>query len=105
MAGVIKNSLSVDMDSLGVDYVVALKLSEIYAWTVDFFKLEKGDKFKLVFEQRYINDSIYAGIGDIKAAFFEHKGKPIYAFPFAVDSLKNQKDYYDQEANSLRSTF
>ena len=105
VAGVIKNSLSVDMDSLGVDYVVALKLSEIYAWTVDFFKLEKGDKFKLVFEQRYINDSIYAGIGDIKAAFFEHKGKPIYAFPFAVDSLKNQKDYYDQEANSLRSTF
>jgi len=94
IAGVIKNSLSVDMDSLGVDYNVTLNLADVYAWTIDFFKLEKGDKFKIIYDERYINDSIYAGVTPIKAAYFEHKGKPIYAFPYVVDSLKQIEDYY-----------
>ena len=105
IAGVIKNSLSLDMDSLGVDYNVTLNLADIYAWTIDFFRLEKGDKFKIIYDERYINDSIYAGVAPIKAAYFEHKGTPIYAFPYVVDSLKNIEDYYDQDANNLRSTF
>lgn len=105
IGGVIKNSLSLDMDSLGVDYNVTLNLADIYAWTIDFFRLEKGDKFKIIYDERYINDSIYAGVSTIKAAFFEHKGKPIYAFPYMVDSLKRIEDYYDQDAKNLRSTF
>lgn len=105
VGGVINNSLSMDMDSLGVDYNVTLNLAEIYAWTVDFFRLEKGDKFKIIYDERYINDTIYAGVGEIKAAYFEHKGKPIYAFPYETDTINKVKDYYDQEANSLRSTF
>ncbi len=105
VAGTLKNSLSMDLDSLGVDYSVTINLSEIYAWTLDFFRLEKGDKFKIVYDERFINDSIYAGSGPIKAAFFEHKGKPIYAFPYVSDSIKNIQEYYDQDANNLRSTF
>ena len=105
IAGVIKNSLSVDMDSLGVDYNVTLNLADIYAWTIDFFRLEQGDRFKIIYDERYINDSIYAGVTAIKAAYFKHKGKPIYAFPFVADSLKSLTDYYDQDANNLRSTF
>ncbi|UOY09180.1 peptidoglycan DD-metalloendopeptidase family protein [Muricauda sp. SCSIO 64092] len=105
VAGTIKSSLSLELDSLGVDYIVTINLSEIYAWTVDFFKLEKGDKFKIIYDEKYINDSIYAGSGRIKAAYFEHKGKPIYAFPYVSDSIKNILEYYDQDANNLRSTF
>lgn len=105
VAGVIKNSLSIDMDSLGVDYNVTLNLADIYAWTIDFFRLEKGDEFKIIYEERYINDSIYAGVEPIQAAYFKHKGKPIYAFPYVADSLKSITDYYDQDANNLRSTF
>jgi len=105
VAGTIKNSLSMDLDSLGVDYSVTIALSEIYAWTIDFFRLEKGDKFKIIYDKKFINDSIYAGSGAIKAAYFEHKGKPIYAFPFVADSIKNIQEYYDQSANNLRSTF
>jgi hypothetical protein len=81
------------MDSLGVDYNVTLNLADIYAWTIDFFRLEQGDKFKIIYDERYINDSIYAGVSPIKAAFFEHKGTPIYAFPFVADSLKSLTDY------------
>ena len=105
VAGTIKNSLSMDLDSLGVDYSVTINLSEIYAWTIDFFRLEKGDKFKIIYDEKYIGDSIYGGSDFIKAAYFEHKGTPIYAFPYVTDSLKQIQDYFDQDANNLRSTF
>jgi murein DD-endopeptidase MepM/ murein hydrolase activator NlpD len=105
VGGIINSSLSEAMDNLGVDYGVTIALSEVYAWSIDFFKLEKGDKFKVIFDERYINDTIYAGYGPIKAALFEHKGRTIYAFPYVTDSLKNILDYYDQDANNLRSTF
>jgi len=105
VAGTIENSLSMELDSLGVDYAVTINLSEIYAWTIDFFRLEKGDKFKIIYNEKYINDSVYAGSGAIKAAFFEHKGKPIYAFPYVSDSIRKIQEYYDQDANNLRSTF
>ena len=105
VGGVIDNNLSETLDNLGVDYGLTIDLSEVYAWTIDFFRLEKGDRFKLIFDERYINDTIYAGHGPIKAALFEHKGRPIYAFPYVTDSLKNILDYFDQDANNLRSTF
>jgi murein DD-endopeptidase len=105
VAGIIANNLSESLDALGVDYAVTIALSEIYAWTIDFFKLEKGDKFKILYKERYISDSIYAGFEPIEAAYFEHKGKPIYAFAYETDSLKQITDYFDQEANNLRSTF
>lgn len=105
IAGIIKNNLSQSLDALGVDYAVTISLSEIYAWTIDFFSLEKGDRFKILYKERYINDSIYAGFDPIEAAYFEHKGKPIYAFAYETDSLKQITDYFDQDANNLRSTF
>ncbi len=105
IGGIIDHSLSMSIDTLGVDYNLTFALSDIYAWTIDFGRLDKGDKFKVVFEERYINDSIYAGIGSVKAAYFEHKGKTIYAFPYISDATNNILEYFDQEANNLRSTF
>ncbi|WP_375325721.1 peptidoglycan DD-metalloendopeptidase family protein [Flagellimonas sp. GZD32] len=105
IGGIIENNLSMTIDTLGVDYNLTYALSDIYAWTIDFGRLDKGDKFKVVFEERYINDSIYAGIGSVKAAYFEHKGKTIYAFPYISDATNNILEYFDQEANNLRSTF
>lgn len=105
IGGVIDHSLSMSIDTLGVDYNLTFALSDIYAWTIDFGRLDKGDKFKVVFEERYINDSIYAGIGAVKAAYFEHKGKTIYAFPYISDATNHILEYFDQDANNLRSTF
>jgi murein DD-endopeptidase MepM/ murein hydrolase activator NlpD len=89
----------------GIDYLMVNELSEVYAWTIDFFKLDAGDKFKIIYQEMYINDTVYAGAGHIRAAFFEHRGNPIYAFAYESDSLKNVVDYYDEEANNLRRTF
>ena len=104
-SGVIMENLSVTMENQGLPYVLINDLSDIYAWTIDFFRLQKGDRFKIVYKQRFIDDTIYAGIESIDAAYFEHKDVPFYAFNFEVDSTKNISDYFDEETKSLRRTF
>ncbi|MBI9039780.1 peptidoglycan DD-metalloendopeptidase family protein [Lutibacter sp.] len=104
-SGIITSNLSNAMDEQGLNLYLAYDLSDIYAWTIDFFRLQKNDKFKIIYEQHYINDTIPVGIGKIKGAYFEHVGKPFYAFKFTTDSIKNISDYYDYEANNLRRQF
>lgn len=104
-SGIIESSLSEAILAQGIDYNVTNNLSEIYAWTIDFFRLQKGDKFKVIYKEKYINDSIYAGAEPIESAYFEHNGRPIYAFAYENDSLKSIVDYFDEEANNLRRTF
>ncbi|RPD96610.1 M23 family peptidase [Aureibaculum marinum] len=103
--GNITSSLSEALDEKGLDYALVNEMSDIYAWTVDFFHLQKNDKFKVIYEEKFVDDTIYAGLGEIKAAYFEHKNQPFYAFNFITDSTKNISDYYDETANSLRRQF
>jgi murein DD-endopeptidase MepM/ murein hydrolase activator NlpD len=58
-----------------------------------------------VYNERYINDSIYAGIESIDAAVFYHQDKPYYAFNFTADSVSGVRDYYDEKARPLQSFF
>ena len=104
-SGVITSSLSEAIDSQGLNGYLAYEMADIYAWTIDFFRLQKDDKFKLIYEQLYINDTIPVGIGEIKAAYFEHGNQPFYAFKFVADSTLNIPDYFDDEANNLRRQF
>lgn len=103
--GKITSSLSEAMDEQGLDYALVNEMSDIYAWTIDFFHLQKDDKFKVIFEENYVDDTLYVGLGKVKAAFFEHKKDTFYAFNYVTDSLKNISDYYDENANSLRRQF
>jgi len=89
----------------GVDNALASKLTKVYAWSIDFFKLKKGDKFGITFTERYIDDTIYDGVDSLKAAFFEYKGKTIYAFPFAQNEASGKVDYYDEEGKALKNFF
>ncbi|OUR98239.1 peptidase M23 [Flavobacteriales bacterium 33_180_T64] len=104
-SGIVMSSLSETMEAQGLPYQLINDMSDIYAWTIDFFRLQKGDRFKIVYNQRFIEDSIYAGIESIDAAYFEHKNEPFYAFNFQVDSSKNISDYFDENTKSLRRTF
>lgn len=105
ISGIITTNLSEAILEQGVDYTVTNNLANVYAWTIDFSRLQKQDKFKVIYKEKYINDTIYAGAEEIEAAFFEHNGKPIYAFAYESDSLKNRVDYYDENAKNLRRTF
>lgn len=103
--GIIKTSLSEAIDEQGLNYIIVNDLSEIYAWTIDFFRLQKDDKFKIIYEEKYVNDTVYAGMGKIRAALFEHNNKPLYAFAFVEDKSKGIVDYFDDEAKNLRRAF
>ena len=105
IAGALNGSLSEALENQKVDPALASRVAKIYAWSIDFFKLKKGDKFALKFTERYINDTIYDGVDSLKAAFFEYKGKNIYAFPFAPDENSKKQQYYDEEGKTLKNFF
>ena len=105
VAGTIIGNLVKSLENVKVDKDLSKKLIKTYAWSIDFFKTKKGDKFCLSFTERYINDSIYDGIDSLRCAFVEYKGKKVYAFPYIQDTLTNKVDYYDDEANALRNFF
>ena len=104
-SGVVNSNFTISMDSLGLRPNLTYKVADIYAWTLDFLRLQKGDSFKIVYEEKFIDDSTFAGYGNIKSAVFKHKGKDLYAFRFLADSTLNIHEYYDDEANMLRSQF
>lgn len=103
--GVVSSTLSEAMEEEGLGMSAIWELSDIYKWTIDFFKLQPGDKFKMIYQERYVNDSIYDGIEAIDVAIFETGGKPYYAFDYVTDSIKGARDYYDDEGKTLRNFF
>lgn len=82
---------------------LSLELSDIYAWVVDFFGIQKGDGFTVYYTENYV-DSISVGIGEIYAAKFIHNKKEYYAYRYDNDSL-GIHGYWDENGNSLRKAF
>ena len=105
IAGKLDGSLSESLVKKGVDGSFAVSISKVYAWSIDFFKLQKGDKFAVTFTERYINDSIYDGVDSLKCCFFEYKGKLIYAFPFSQEVNSNKTEFFDEQGKTLKNFF
>ncbi|HBC05234.1 MAG: peptidase M23 [Aequorivita sp.] len=104
-SGVITSSLSATMEEQNLSPYMTDQLANIYAWTINFFKLQPGDRFKVIYTEKFIDDTIPGGLKEIKAAYFEHRGKPLYAFKFSSDSLGKLSGYYDENANNLKRAF
>ncbi len=104
-SGIIKSTLSEAMEDEGLGIAAINELSDIYRWSIDFFKLQKGDRFKMIYRERFINDTVFAGIESIEVAVFETDKTPFYAFDYVTDSVKDVSDYYDEKGKTLRSFF
>jgi len=100
-SGIIDGSLWLTMIENNDDPNLANELSEIYAWTIDFFGLYQNDKYKIVYEKMYA-DTQYVGIRNVIATYFNHINSVNYAFYFEQDSVG---DYFDKEGGSLRRAF
>jgi len=98
VSGVIESSLANAIYQQGVSQKLIVELANIYAWTVDFYGLRKSDRFKAVYENRYVDDE-YIGIGTIHAAEFVHRGDMKRAYYF---DNGEQSGYFDEDGNSLR---
>lgn len=103
ISGVINSSLYEALLENGGSPALAVELSKVYAWTIDFFRIQKKDHFKVIFEERYIRDSVYVGMGRILAADFQHNGRSFYSFYY--DDGEKYRDYFDEKGRSLRKAF
>ena len=100
-SGIITSSLWNAMVENGIPPVLAVELSDVFAWTIDFFGIQNGDRFKVIYDEQFVEGK-YVGIGAIKAAYFEHMGTPLYAFYFDENE---QTGFFDTDGNSLRKAF
>ena len=98
---VIESSLWNAMVSNNLPIELALELSEIYAWTIDFFGLQKGDSIRVYYDEQYV-DTTRIGIGRIYAAEFYHGKVWQEAYWFEAENTRN---YYDSKGNSMRKAF
>ena len=96
--GTITSSLWNSIIESGASPMLALKLSDLYAWQVDFFGIKKGDSFRLIYDEAWIDDTTFLDIASIEGAQFFHHDKEYIAVPFQQDSVR---EYFDEEGNSL----
>ncbi len=99
--GTIQNNLYTAMVEAGCSPGLINHFADIYSWRVNFAAIQPGDQFKLIFEEHLVEGEPI-GYGALKAAFFEHKGKPVYAFLYGEG--KNS-GYYDQDGKSMKRAF
>ncbi len=104
VAGTIEGSLYETLSNQNVSPAVAVRLSEVYAWTIDFFRIQKGDRFEVIFEERFVDDTSFVGTGRILGARFVHNGKPYYAFRYE-DEANGIRDFYSEEGEGLKRMF
>ena len=98
----ISNSLWVDMTNAGVSPNLILSLSDIYAWTVDFFGLQKGDRFRVLYDERMCEDEVIA-VDTVRYAIFTHNGTD---YPAVMYSQKDGGNiYWNEKGESMRKAF
>ena len=103
VSGIINSSLYETLESNNMSPGLAVRLSEIFAWTVDFYKIQQGDKFKVVYDEDFV-DGKSVRVGEISSAVFNSGGKDYYAFYYAKDAA-HEGDYYDENGNSMKKEF
>lgn len=100
-SGVVTASLWNAIVDNGMSYEMASKMEAALAWQVDFHHIVKGDCFKLIFEEQYIEGK-KVGVGRIQAAYFKNKGKEFYAYYYEDEE---NKGYFDEEGRSMKKAF
>lgn len=102
IAGFIERSLFESILAAGGSPQLVNHFADIYAWRLNLSRLQPGDHFKLIYDEKQVNGNVI-GFGKIKAAYFEHEGKPLYAIAFDQEGKKG--GYYDQDGKSLKKAF
>ncbi|MFI3333152.1 MAG: peptidoglycan DD-metalloendopeptidase family protein [Rikenellaceae bacterium] len=80
-------------------FALAAEIEDIYQWTVDFFAIQKGDNFTVIYDEKFVEDTISVGIGRVWGAKFGHGEQTYYAIPFIQN---NTMQYWEENGASLR---
>ena len=100
-AGTIESSLWEALYKADANPVLAIELSEIFAWSIDFFGIQEGDRYKVIYEESYV-DSVAVDINRILGAWIFHNNTDFWGIPFKQDSVIS---FFDEQGNSLRKAF
>lgn len=96
---VINSSLWGAIMEQDMPYALAAEVEDIYQWTVDFFGIQQGDSFSVIYDEKFVNGTS-VGIGRVWGAVFNHGGKQYYAIPYAQEADKLR--YWEASGESLR---
>lgn len=96
---VINSSLWGAIMAENMPYALAAEVEDIYQWTVDFFGIQAGDSFSVIYDEKFVNGES-VGIGRVWGALFNHNGKQYYAIPYAQEQGKLR--YWEYNGESLR---
>jgi murein DD-endopeptidase MepM/ murein hydrolase activator NlpD len=103
VSGIINSSLYETLEANDISPSLAVYMSEVFAWSIDFYRLQKGDRFKVIYEEDYVQGES-VGIGAVKAVLFNSGGKDFYALYYEKEA--GQKgSYYDENGSSMRKMF
>ncbi len=100
-SGVIRSSLWNALMESDLHPELALHMARVLAWSVDFHRLEAGDRFKVLFSERYVGER-RIGVEAVNAVYFINRGREVEGFRFESDTLRG---YYDGQGNNLRKVF
>ncbi len=98
----IRSSLWNDMIAAGAPPLLILSLSDIYAWTVDFFGLQEGDRFRVVYDEKTCEGSVVA-VDTVRYALFTSRGQDYPAVMF--DQHDGGNIYWNEKGESMRKAF
>ena len=103
-AGIVEKGSSFFLTGAAIgmsDRLCEIISDEIYCWTLDFRNVQPGDRFKVIYEAKYLSGE-FVGVGDVKCVYFNHLGADFYAFPYKDTGFY---DYFDQDGKNLRKFF
>lgn len=98
----ISSSLWNDMLAADVSPLLILSLSDIYAWTVDFFGLQKGDRFRVLYQEKLCDGNVIA-VDTVRYAVFSHNGEDFPAILF--DQKDGGNIWWNEKGESMRKAF
>ncbi len=99
--GIIKTTLWEAVLDRGIHYQVLDRMNEALKWSVDLYHLNTGDKFKVIYDEYWVDDELVS-IGKLHAVYLKTGGKEYYAF--LLDDV-SEPGYYDQTGKPVRRTF
>jgi murein DD-endopeptidase MepM/ murein hydrolase activator NlpD len=100
-AGIVKSSLWLSMKEQGLSPVLIEKMEDALAWSIDFYHIQDGDRYKLIFERRYI-DGNPVGIGRLKGAYYKNADNDYYAVYYENEEYSG---FYDLEGRPTKKGF
>ncbi len=100
-SGIIHSSLWNTIMQHGLHPELVYHMARVLAWSVDFYRIEAGDRFKVLYAEDYVGDRS-VGVSGIDAVYFVHRGREIEAYRFDSDTIRG---YYDEDGNNMRKTF